>query len=471
MSRFRASGLTWSLTLEEEQLQLSLYPKTDPIRDRVKPDWAYIHREMKRKDVHVTRALLWEEYKRNEPNGYGYSWFCLHLDNWLKKVEPVMRQVHKFGEKCFVDFAGDTVPIYTDGEVRRAYVFVATLGGSNYTFCGLSWTQRLPDWIELHNQMLAYFGGVPEIIVPDNLKSGVTKPNYYEPSINLTYEEFAKHNGCAVVPTRVRRPKDKAKVESAVLQIERQVLARLRNQTFYSLQEARKAVFLEMESFNSKPFQKLPGSRKSLFEKYERSSLLPLPKSAFEFGQWKTRTVGSDYHLEFEGSYYSVPFELCREKVEVRVTTRVLEVLSKGQRVAIHERSNNPGQTFTKPEHMPSHHRLYRDFNLEDAKEKLFKPGSYSRYFLERLLKKKMHEEQQRRLCSGLLKCLRKYGLNRYENACKRALRSGAIQYKSVASILNLGLDRYPDIEQKTKPIGVHENVRGREYYEDAEAV
>ena len=471
MSRFRASGLTWSSSLSDSELEAALYPKIDPKQERPAPVWSDIHREMKRKDVHVTRALLWEEYKRKEPNGYCYSWFCHHLDVWLRKVEPVMRQTHKFGEKCFVDFAGDTVPVFVEGELRQAQVFVATLGGSNYTYCNLSWTQGLPDWIELHNGMLAYFGGVPEILVPDNLKAGVTKPNYYEPSVNLTYEEFAKHNGCAVIPTRVRKPKDKAKVETAVLQVERQVLARLRNRTFYSLQEARKAVFLEMESFNSKPFQKLPGSRNSMFKMYEQPNLLPLPTRAFEFGQWKKRTVGSDYHLEFEGCYYSVPFELCREKVEVRVTARILEVLAKGQRVALHERCKTPGQTFTLAEHMPASHRFYRDFDLEDAKERLSLPGPYARYFLERILKGNLHEEQQKKLCTGLLKSLRKYTATRYENACKRALRTGAIRCQSISSILNLGLDRYPELDTQTKPIGGHENVRGRDYYQDAEAV
>lgn len=472
-SRFRASGLEWSFELTNEQLNEALYPKLEAGAVRPEPDWDYVHRELRRKDVHMTRALLWEEYKRAEPQGYGYSAFCDQFGKWLQKVEPVMRQVHKFGEKCFVDFAGDTVPIHVNGEVRQAQLFVAVLGGSNYIYADLSWTQRLPDWIDLHNRMLAHFGGCPEIIVPDNLKSGVTKANYYEPSINLTYEEFAKHNGCAVVPTRVRKPRDKAKVENAVLHVERQVLARLRNRTFYSLQDAKKAVFQEIAQLNNKPFQKLPGSRKAMFLEYEQPALRPLPKRPFEFGEWKARTVGPDYHLEFQGSYYSVPFELCKERVEVRVTSRVLEVLHSNRRVALHERALRPGQVSTKLEHMPPSHRFYRDFDIEDARDKLRRPGPHSRYFLETLMKKELHDEQRKRLCLGLLKSLRTYSPERYEAACWRALRTGAVSCKSIASILKLGLDRIEDCQshKETTPIGHHENVRGKNYYREAEAV
>ena len=473
LSRFRASALEWGPELTEEQLDNAMYPKVDLTKERPEPDWDYIYRELRRKDVHTTRALLWEEYKRSEPEGFSYSTFCERFGKWVEKVEPVMRLTHKFGEKCFVDFAGDTVPIHGDGEVRRAQLFVAVLGGSNYIYCDLSWSQSLPDWIELHNRMLAHFGGCPEIIVPDNLKSGVTKANYYEPSINLTYEEFAKHNGCAVVPTRVGKPKDKAKVENGVLHVERQILARLRNRTFYSLQEAKNAVFQEMVKLNNKPFQKLPGNRSSMFLEYERPTLRPLPQRPFEFGEWKARTVGSDYHLEFEGSYYSVPFELCKEKVEVRVTSRILEVLHGNRRVAIHQRAAKPGETFTKVEHMPPSHRLYRDFNLEDVKSKLGRPGPYARCFLDTLMKKDNHDEQRKRRCLGLLKSLRAHSPERYESACRRALKTGAISRESIASILKLGLDRLEDPESsKGLPsLGHHENIRGKNYYSEAEAV
>lgn len=471
-SRFRASGLKWNEGLTDEQLTEALYPKVNVGEQRPEPDWSYVHRELRRKDLHMTRALLWEEYKRAEAKGYGYSMFCDLYGKWLEKVEPVMRQVHKFGEKCFVDFAGDTVPIYVDGQVRQAQLFVGVLGGSNYTYCDLSWSQSMPDWIELHNRMLGHFGGCPEIIVPDNLKSGVTKACHYEPSVNLTYEEFAKHNGVAVVPTRARKPKDKAKVENAVLHVERQVLARLRNRTFYSLQEAKEAVFQEMATLNNKPFQKLPESRQAMFEKYERPVLRPLPKRPFEFGEWKARTVGVDYHLEFEGSHYSVPFELCKERVEIRVTSRVLEVLHGGVRVALHERAKEAGQTFTKSEHMPPNHRFYHDFNVDDAREKLERPGPYSRYFLEALLNRELHDEQRKRLCQGLLKSLRAYSHERYESACQRGLRTGAISCDSIASILKLGLDRAElDSVKNVVPIGHHENVRGSDYYRKAEAV
>ncbi len=470
-SRFRASGLEWSLALTDEELSNALYPKLDTGEQRPEPDWSYIHRELRREDVHMTRALLWEEYKQCEPRGYSYSTFCERFSRWLERVEPVMRLVHKFGEKCFVDFAGDTVPIYVEGEWRQAQLFVAVLGGSNYTYCDLSWSQSLPDWIELHNRMLAHFGGCPEILVPDNLKSGVTKANHYEPSINLTYEEFAKHNGCAVVPTRVRKPRDKAKVETGVLHAERQVLARLRNRTFYSLQDAKNAVFLEVATLNNKPFQKLPGSRNAMFLEYERPALAPLPKRPFEFGEWRARTVGNDYHLEFEGSHYSVPFELCKERVEVRVTSRILEVLHGNHRVALHERASAPGQTFTKSEHMPPNHRFYHDFSLEDSMEKLSRPGPYAKSFLDALLESKHHDEQRKKACLGLLKSLRAFSTERYEAACRRAVRTSAFSCESIASILRLGLDRFDDGPEEVITIGHHENVRGKIYYAEAEAV
>lgn len=473
LGRFRASGLKWSPDLTEEQLNETLYPKLDDGEKRPEPDWDYVYRELRRKDVHMTRALLWEEYKRAEPKGYGYSTFCERFEKWLKSVEPIMRQTHKFGEKCFVDFAGDTLSIHVDGQIREAQLFVSVLGGSSYIYCDLSWTQSLPDWIELHNRMLAHLGGCPDIVVPDNLKSGVTKANYYEPSINLTYEEFARHNGLAVIPTRVRRPKDKAKVENAVLHAERQILARLRNKVFYSLQEAKEAVFREVAVLNNKPFQKLPESRQAMFEKYEKPALHPLPKRPFEFGEWKNRTVGPDYHIEFEGSYYSVPRELCGKQVEIRVTTRMLEILYNSNQVALYEKANTPGHTFTKSEHMPPNHRFFRNFNLNDAKRQLKMPGPYARYFLDTLMKKDLHDEQRKRLCQGLLKSLRTYSPERYENACKRALRTGAISYKSIDSILKAGLDRAEDLgsDKNVVCIGHHENVRGSAYYKKVEAV
>jgi len=471
-SRFRASGLSWNKELTDTQLNRALYPAIDLSQHRPEPDWVQVHTELRRKDVHLTRALLWEEYKRSEPTGYSYSWFCDKYEDWLSKVEPSMRLEHKFGEKCFVDFAGDTLGVYIDGEVRQAQVFVACLGGSNYTYCDLCWSQSLPDWIEVHNRMLEHFGGVPELIVPDNLKSAVTKPNYAEPSVNITYEEFAKYNGCAIVPARVGRPKDKAKVENAVLNVERQVLAPLRNGTFYSLSEARKAVSQQTELLNSKPFQKLPGTRLSMFTDYEKEALRPLPKGPFQFGQWKERMVDTSYHVEFETSYYSVPFELCREKVELRVSTRVVEILHKGQRVAIHQRSCQPGQLSTHPEHRPPHHRYHAEFDLQEAKAKLSQPGPNAAQFVNLILKlesKQLHSEQQKRICQSLLKSLRKYSGERYEKACHRALSQGAIRCESLASILRLNLDRLPveDDNHSPQSLGEHENVRGSDYYED----
>lgn len=290
------------------------------------PDFAHVHQELKR--AGVTRDLLWREYLAAHPQGLKYTAFCNHYRRWLARQSVVLRQEHVPGDKLFVDYAGQTVPIVDrhSGEARAAQVFVAVLGASNYTYVEATWTQKLPDWLGSHVRALGYFGGAPRAVVPDNLKSAVTKARRYEPELNRAYHEFAEHYGVAVLPARVRRPRDKAKVESGVLVVERWILARLRHRSFFALAELNQAIALLLERLNTRPFKKLPGSRRSRFVELEQPTLRPLPARGYEFGEWKKAKVHPDYHIEVGRAYYSVPYRLIGQTVDVRLTAQAVEI-------------------------------------------------------------------------------------------------------------------------------------------------
>ena len=361
LARFERSGLSWAQAaqLDEATLEHKLYPPpvAVPAQERAVPDWPYIHQELRRKGVTLT--LLWYEYKAAHPEGYQYSWFCDQYRAWSAKLDVVMRQEHRAGEKLFVDYAGQTVEVVDrrTGEVRQAQIFVAVLGASNYTYAEATWTQQLPDWIGSHVRTFQFFGGVPELAVPDNLRSGVTKAHRYEPDLNPTYMDLASHYGVAVLPARVRKPRDKAKAEAGVLLVERWILAALRNRTFFSLQEVNREIARLLERLNARPFKKLPGSRQELFEQLDRPALRPLPEQPYEFAEWKKVRVNIDYHVEVDGHYYSVPYQLVRKSLEARYSERTVECFHKGQRVASHVRSHLKGRHTTVAEHMPASHR------------------------------------------------------------------------------------------------------------------
>ncbi|MBN1945802.1 MAG: IS21 family transposase [Bradymonadales bacterium] len=348
--RAKLAGLSWPLNddLDDGQLEAMLYPPPKGKRRELAPDWPTIFRELKRKGV--TLALLWQEYKAAQPEGYQYSQFCELYRRWRKKLDVVMRQEHRAGEKMFVDYAGPTVEIVdpNTGEVKEAVIFVAALGASNYTYAEAQGSQELKSWIEGNIRALEFFKGVPEIAIPDNLKSGVTKPCFYEPDINPSYHEMATHFGMVVIPARRREPRDKAKVENAVLQVERWVLAPLRNQTFFSLAELNQAIWKQIEWLNNRPLAEIAGSRKSLYEELDRPALKPLPVTRYEIAEWKTGVgVNIDYHVVFDGHYYSVPYQLVQERVDIRATWRTVEVIYKGKRVASHARSTARGRYTT----------------------------------------------------------------------------------------------------------------------------
>lgn len=363
LARFRASSLPWPLPeLSDEALEQHLFPgNTTATTTRPPPDWPAVQRELRRplRRPGVTLQLLWEEYRLREPDGYQYSRFCQLYRAWLEKADPVMRQTHRAGETLFVDYAGQTVGVIdrATGELRQAQIFVAVLGASNFTYCEATWSQQLPDWIASHQRAFRYLGGVPQTVVPDNLRSGVTRSHHVEPEINRSYLEMAQHYGVAILPAHPRKPRDKAKVESGVLVVERLILAALRNRQFFNLAELNRAIAQLRERLNTRSFKKLPGCRREAFESIDKPALRPLPQQRWEFATWKSARVHVDYHVAFEGHCYSVPHRLIKQQLELRIIDRVVECFYKGERVASHRRDYTRRGHSTVPEHMPRAHR------------------------------------------------------------------------------------------------------------------
>ena len=367
LGRLDAAGLSWPLPpgMSEEELDVRLFRRPEgrgPDPTRPVPEWQEIHRELRRKAV--TLRLLWEEYRETYPDGYEYSQFCERHRRWAKTIDVCLRQTYRAGEKVFVDYAGMTMPV-TDpagGEVHQAQIFVATLGASHYIYAEATRTQQLPDWIDSHIRTYEYLGGVTEITSPDNLKSGVTRACWYDPDVNQTYLDMARFYGTAVMPRRPGKPRDGAKVETGVQIVERQILARLRDRTFFSLNELNRAIWELLQRVNTRPFQKLDYSRQELFEELDKPALEPLPPHRYEFASFLHPTVNIDYHIEIKGHYYSVPYELKGQKVDTRLTSRMVEVLHKNRRVASHVRDDRKGKHTTDPAHMPKAHREHLEW-------------------------------------------------------------------------------------------------------------
>lgn len=470
LKRAEAAGLSWPLpeSLDDAELEKRLFPPpvTVPAEQRAVPDWAVVHRELKRKGV--TLQLLWDEYKEGNPEGFQYSWFCEHYRAWQGKVDVVMRQDHRAGEKLFVDYAGQTKEIVDrdTGEVRDAQIFVAVLGASNYSYAEATLSQTLPDWIGSHVRTFAYFGAVPAIVVPDNLKSGVHLAHRYEPELNATYAEMGRHYGVAIIPTRSAKPRDKAKVESGVLVVERWILARLRNRTFFSLGELNAAIAELLEELNQRPFKKLPGNRRELFETLERPAMMPLPGSAYEYAEWKKARVNIDYHVAIDKHYYSVPYQLVKEQLDARVSANTVELLYKGKRVASHRRSRQAGRHTTVTAHMPKAHRDYAEWTPERLVRWAKEAGEATAKLVETILASRPHPQHGYRACLGIMRLGKTYGEARLEAASRRALAIGACSYKSVESILKNNLDKKPlPATTVESPAIEHDNLRGPDYY------
>jgi transposase len=472
LNRSKAAGLDWPLPegLDDTILEQKLFPSASAtnIRERIVPDWNEIHKELKRKGV--TLSLIWHEYKTNNPEGYQYSWFCQQYADWVGKIDVVMRQEHRAGEKLFVDYAGQTMGIVDrdTGEVKEAQVFVAVLGASNFTYSEATWGQGLADWTSSHVRAFQFFGGVPEVLIPDNLKSGVKKVCYYDPDINPTYQDLANHYSTVVLPARVRKPRDKAKVESGVQVVERWILARLRNHTFFSLDELNQEIRKLLVGLNAKPFQKLSGSRKQLFEELDRPALKPLPVEPYCLAHWKKATVNIDYHVEVDGHYYSVPHQLVKKKIDVRMTSTTVECLYKNKRVAAHRRSLQKGRHTTIKEHMPSRHQKYLEWSPERFLRWAGKIGPQTVRLTENILSSRPYPQQAYRTLLGILRLGKSYGDGRLEAACARAIEIGATSYRSIESILKNGLENKPVSTPEPSPPVHHNNIRGAHYYQQS---
>ncbi|MGI9386961.1 MAG: IS21 family transposase [Methyloligellaceae bacterium] len=467
--RADVEGLSWPLpnTLLDSDLERMLFPRSagDVRAACPQPDWTGVHKELRRKGV--TLALLWEEYRTVHRDGYGYSRFCELYTRWEGKLSPVMRQRHPAGERLFVDYAGTTIDVICPktGEIRTAQLFVATLGASNFIYVEASWTQALPDWISSHVRAFEFFGGTTEQVVCDNLKSGVTKACFYDPAINRTYGDMARHYGTAIVPARPRKPKDKAKVEGAVLLVERWIVARLRNQRFFSLDEVNAVICPLLDQLNEKVTRHLGASRRDLFERLDKPALKPLPVEPYVYAQWKQCRAGLDYHIDVDRHYYSVPHQLLKQKLWARITARTVEIFHKGQRVASHIRMSGNRQHSTHQDHMPAHHRFRDNWTPEKIRRQAARIGSNTEVFVEVVMRQRKHPEQGYRTCVGVLRLAKTFGRERLEAACDRALQINAYSYSSLHSILKNGLDRKPRRRATDEPAITHPNIRGSQYF------
>ena len=453
--------------LDDAELESRLYrPAVPRASHQLAPDFGRIHQELKRSGV--TLMLLWEEYATGNPLAYKYTSFCIKYREFAKTQARSMRQIHIAGEKLFVDYAGSTVPIVdaTTGEITQAQIFVATLGASNYTFACATPRQTTADWIGAQVLALEFIGGATRLIVPDQARALISRPDRHDPEPNRSYEEFAKHYGCAILAARPAHPRDKPKVEGSVLLVQRWILARLRNRRFFTLHELNQAIRLLLIDLNQRAFKKLPGCRRSAFEQLDAPALRPLPAARFAIGRWKTAKVNIDYHVEFEGHYYSVPHRLVGARLDVRVTAALLECFASNQRVACHAVSTVRGGFTTAPEHMPASHRAH----LQWTPGKLIawgeRIGVSTAALVTWQLERRPHPEQGYRACLGLLALARKYSPERLEAACTRAMAIRAPTLRSVTNILKCGLDSQPSLfTPAVNPVVEHENVRGPDYY------
>jgi transposase len=468
--RAREAGLTcWPLPPEcdDAAIERLVFRRVGrPPQDLSEPDWPLMAREIKRKGV--TLLLLWQEYRAAHPGGYGYTWFCGQYLAFTKRTQVSFRHRYEAGAVMQTDYAGQTIPLIDPqtGVVRQAQIFVALLGASSFTFAMASYSQQLPDWIDGQARALNFFGGVPKAIVCDNLKSGVAKALWFEPTLTATFAAMAEHYDTTILPTRSRRPRDKGKVEGAVLIVERWILARLRNQRFFSLADLNAAVALLVTDLNERPMRHVGQSRRQIFEEIERPALAALPPQAFEYAEWKRARVHPDYHVEVDKTFYSVPHRLIGRQVDVRLTHRVVEIFCDHERVAAHMRTSQRRGHVTVNEHMPKAHQRYANRTPASLIEQAARIGINTAILVERLMRDRPHPEQGYRSAMGVLSLARRYERDRLEAACDRALVINAVSYSSVSAILKTGLDRVRPAAVPAKPAPAHTNIRGGSYYQ-----
>ena len=472
---FEASGLKWEQTcsMSEPELIHALFPEA-PIPGRkglVDPDWAQVHQELKRKGV--TKQLLWEEYcQALTLSAYSYPQYCHRYRQWRGCQKRSMRQHHTAGEKLFVDYAGPTVPIINPGTgevAHNAQIFVAVLGASNYTYAEATLSQKSEDWLGSHVRAFEFFGGVPQMVVPDNPKCAVSKACRYEPDLNPAYQHLANHYQVAVVPARPYKPKDKAKAEVGVQVVERWILARLRHETFFTLAELNHRIRALLTELNLKPFKQLPGTRRSTFEQLDEPALRPLPEQPFVFAEFHKARVHIDYHITYKGHYYSVPHQLVKQEVEIQATEHCVTVYAKGKVVASHARKHTSGFT-TLTVHMPQRHRQHKEWTPQRLLNWAEDIGPEVLCFIQHLLACRDHPEQAYRSGLGLLNLQRDYGSQRLNNACGHARKIHGYRLKHVRSILKSGKDQQllgPEQASTTEPLHEpHENIRGAVSYQ-----
>jgi transposase len=470
VARARAAGLSWPLppALNETALERLLFPgaRVDAEGTRPVPDWAEVERELRRRGV--TRALLWQEYRARHPEGFGYSWFCQAYDSWKGRLSPTMRQSHVAGEKVFVDFAGDTLGVIdpVTGEIWQAHLFVATLGASNFIFAEARASEGLGDWLGAHVHLFAALGGVPKFIVCDNLKAAVISPDRHEPGLNRSYLELAEHYGTAVLPARPGKPRDKAKVEQSVLIVERWILARLRHARFFSLAELNTAIVALRAELNGRIMRGFGASRAELFAALDAPALGPLPAQPYSFATWLRRRPGPDDHVEVDGHWYSVPFRLIGQVLDVRVAAATVEVFHRGERVASHPRALHRRGHSTTPEHMPSAHRRHAQWTPARLLQEAAGIGPAAVALCEAIMTARPHPEQGFRTCLGILTLARTHGIARLEAACARGNSIRARSVASIRSILQNGLDRaFQEDEAERRAPPPHGNIRGGGYF------
>lgn len=471
IGRAKVAKLTWPLPddLDDQALAQLLFPNENrPVRKRPALDFALVHLELKKK--HVTKMLLWQEYREQHPDGYQYSQFCEHYNRWADALSVTMRQTHRAGEKMFVDFSGDGIDIVDPrtGEFKTAKLFVAVLGASNLTYVEPVLSENLPTWIACHVNAFSYIGGVADITVPDNLKSGVTRPDYYDPDLNPTYADLAQHYKTAVIPARIRKPRDKAKVEQGVLLAERWIIAVLRHHEFTSMTELRLAIRPLVERLNNRTMKKIGKSRRQVFDEVEKAALKPLPTEPYELCAWKKAGVNIDYHIEFDDHYYSVHYTYYtsrKRKVEVRATATTVEIFWSGRRIASHVRSYEKHRHTTKQEHMPDSHRRNTEWPPSRIIAWAKGVGPCTAQVVEEIMRRRKHPEQGYRSCLGILRLRDRYPDDRIERACARAVQYRMFSRRSIEATLKNNKDRVEDDPPAQKTLPWHKNVRGGSYY------
>ena len=469
LRRAKVAELSWPLPddLGDDELEARLFPSEVKVVARPEPDFAVVHKELRKKGVQLT--LLWFEYREIHPDGYSYSQFCQIYRTWRKKLDVTMRQDHKAAEKMFVDFPGLTIPIFDERDLTlsfRAELFVAVLGASSYLYAEALRSQELVHWCHAHENAFAFYGGCPAICVPDNLRSAVTKAHRYEPDPNATYQEMASHYGVVIIPARPYKPRDKAKVEAGVLLAERWIIMRLRHERFTSLGALNERIAQLVERINERPFKKMEGSRAGAFAEIDQPALRALPATRYDFATWTRAKVSLDYHLQIDRNFYSVPYHLVGQILDVRTSANVVEVFAKNRRVASHQRSYLRGIAVTEPAHMPSSHRRHAQWTPSRIVHWAQKTGPSTAAFIEALLASRPHPEQGFRSALGVLRLEKRYGAERLELACARSLAIHSFSYRSVSSILQHGLEQRALVEVPSRANPTHPNIRGANYYQ-----